>query len=210
MTLVKVYGERNSGTIYLEWLLRNNLEITIDETPEFGWKHRLAPSKEELSDSAKQQVIFVCLVKNPYSWLLSMHKRPYHHESLKELSFSEFLKYSYGDYRNPIVMWNTKINSYVQLENYVDRFMFVKYEDTLVDFKKIIIDFADQFTIQKPEFYKNIKNQLSNSNRVIAHHFHLEYYLEEKWKRRLHSHHVEQINSFLDKDLMEKFNYSYL
>ena len=210
MTLVKVYGERNSGTIYLEWLLRNNLEITIDGSPEFGWKHRLAPSEEELSDESKKQVVFVCLVKNPYSWLLSMHKRPYHHESLRELSFSDFLKYSYGDYRNPIVMWNTKIKSYVDLGNYVDNYMFIKYEDTLADFKKTINDFAERFTLRKPELYKNIKNQLSNRNGVISQHFHLDYYLEEKWRKRLRSHHIEHVNRFLDKDLMEKFNYSYL
>ncbi|MEZ5082701.1 MAG: hypothetical protein R2750_04545 [Bacteroidales bacterium] len=210
MTLVKVYGERNSGTIYLEWLLKTNLEITIDESPELGWKHRLAPSKEELSDEMKQNMIFVCLVKNPYSWLLSMHKRPYHHESLRELSFSEFLKYSYGDYRNPIVMWNTKNKSYAELGNYVNKYVFIKYEDSIADIKNTINSIADRFDLQRPEFYKNIKSLLTNEHGIKGQRFHLDFYLQEKWKKNLRSRHVEQINKFLDSGLMEKFNYSYL
>ena len=100
MRFIKIYGEQNSGTIYLEWLLNKNLDTTLLDSYEFGWKHRMAPSEDELTDKIKQEVLFLCLVKNPYSWLISMHKRPYHHESLRKLSFFDFLKYSYGDYRN--------------------------------------------------------------------------------------------------------------
>lgn len=139
-----------------------------------------------------------------------MHKRPYHHESLKELSFSDFLKYSYGDYRNPIIMWNTKYKSYLELGNHVDNHLIIKYEDALVDIKECLNRFSEKFDVSKPEFYKNIKNLLTNKHGIKSQKFHKDFYVQEKWKKNLRSHHVEQINKYLDKDLMEKFNYSYL
>ncbi|MCF8368000.1 MAG: hypothetical protein K9G76_03100 [Bacteroidales bacterium] len=210
MTLVKIYGERNSGTIYLEWLLKKNLEVDLHESFELGWKHRLAPSPEELTDDHKKNILFVCLVKNPYSWLLSMHKRPYNHESLRDLSFSDFLKYSYGDYRNPMVMWNMKYRSYVNMENYVDQHIIIRYEDALVDIKTTLNNLAEKFNIEKPELYKNIKNLLTNKHGIKSQKFHRDFYIEEKWKKSLRPNHLEVINQFLDKDLMNLFNYSIL
>lgn len=137
MKRVKIYGERNSGTIYLEWLLQNNLDIKMATTPDLGWKHRLAPVEDELTETVKKDIVFLCLVKNPYSWLLSMHKRPYHHEDLRKLSFTDFLRYSYGDYRNPIIMWNLKYQSYVKMQGFVENIQFIKYEDLLVDPKNM-------------------------------------------------------------------------
>ena len=210
MRRLKIYGEQNSGTIYLYWLIKRNLDVELDESPVLGWKHRLAPSEDEIPEENKESTLFVCLVKNPYSWLLSMHKRPYHHESLKKLSFSDFLKYSYGDYRNPIVMWNKKSRSYVELGNYVNNHALIRYEDLLADITTTLNAIADKFGIDKPELYKNIKNLLSNSHGIRSQKFHRDYYMEEKWKKALRPHHTEQINRFLDEDLMKHFDYQIL
>jgi hypothetical protein len=209
MKQLKVYGERNSGTIYLEWLLRKNFEIEILETPETGWKHRIAPSQEEIAVLEKD-IHFVCLVKNPYSWLISMHKRPYMHEELKKLSFSDFLKYSYGDYRNPIVMWNLKNKSYLEMGNYTNQHIIVKYETLLQNISIPLSDVALKFNITPPPLFKNIKSLLTNSHGISSRKFHTDHYLEEKWKHSLSTKHIELINQFLDKELMDKFNYSYL
>ena len=206
----KIYGERNSGAIYLEWLLRKNLGLKIIETADLGWKHRLAPSEEELSENLKQEVIFICLVKNPYSWLLSLHKRPFNHESLKSLSFTDFLQYSFGDYRNPIVMWNIKNNSYLHLRNYVKNHTVIRYEDLLTDYKVIINNVSDKFALKRPTFYYNINNLLTHSHGIKSNKFHRDYYLEEKWIKSLRPHHIDFINGFLDASLMKELNYNFL
>ena len=207
---VKIYGERNSGNIYLEWLLAKNLEVDILDSPAYGWKHRLAPSDQELTPEMKSNTVFVCLIKNPYSWLLSMHKRPYNHESLRKLPFSEFLKYSFGDYRNPIIMWNQKIKSYLDLKNYVPQYILFKYEDLLEDFKVELNRFADQFGLEKPELYKNINNLLTHSHGIKSAGFHRDFYIEERWKQSLRGKHIDFINEHLDQSLMNQLNYSIL
>ncbi len=208
MRFIKIYGEQNSGTIYLEWLLKKNLDATLLDSYDFGWKHRIAPAEDELTDKMKQEVLFLCLVKNPYSWLISMHKRPYHHESLRKLSLSDFLKYSYGDYRNPMVMWNTKNAAYMKMKEYVKFYDFLKYEDILENPEEFINSLADKYNFPKPHMFKNISNLLTNSHGIKSQKFHKEYYLNEEWRKNLRHDHVQQINAWLDKDLMEKLNYS--
>lgn len=208
MRFIKIYGEQNSGTIYLEWLLKKNLDATLLDSYDFGWKHRVAPSVQELTEKMKQEVLFLCLVKNPYSWLISMHKRPYHHESLKKLSFLDFLKYSYGDYRNPVVMWNIKNQSYLNMNDFVKFHEIIKYEDILESPSTFINSLADKYGFPKPAIFKNISNLLTNSHGIKSQKFHKEYYLTEEWRKNLRHDHVQHINAWLDKNLMEKLNYS--
>lgn len=208
MRFIKIYGEQNSGTIYLEWLLKKNLDATLLDSFDFGWKHRIAPMEDELTDKMKAEVLFLCLVKNPYSWLISMHKRPYFHESLRKLSFLDFLKYSYGDYRNPVVMWNLKNSSYLSLGTYVKFHEILRYEDILMDPSGFINTTADKYDFPKPTLFKNIPNLLTNSHGMKSQKFHKEYYLTEEWRKNLRHDHVQQINEWLDKDLIKKLNYS--
>ncbi|MCB0807331.1 MAG: hypothetical protein KDC05_16175 [Bacteroidales bacterium] len=210
MKKVKIYGQQNSGTIYLEWLIKRNLDVELDESPELGWKHRLAPEKDEIPDQHRESTLFICLVKNPYSWLLSMHKRPYFHESLKKLSFTDFTRFSFGDYRNPVVMWNKKIGSFVELGDYVNHHTMVRYEDLLTDIAGSLNNLTEKFGIPKPTIYKDIKNLLTNSHGIKTQKFHRDFYLEEKWKKALRPQHLENINGFLDKDLMHTLNYEIL
>jgi len=207
MKFIKIYGEQNSGTIYLEWLLKKNLDAVLLDSFDFGWKHRVAPIEEELNDKMKNEVLFLCLVKNPYSWLISMHKRPYNHESLKKLSFSDFIKYSFGDYRNPIIMWNIKNSSYLRLKEYVKYLEIIRYEEILAKPDELILILSEKYGFTKDVFFKNITNLLTNTHGIKQQKFHKEYYLNEEWKRNLRSDHVRFINQFLDKELMEKLNY---
>lgn len=207
MKFVKIYGEQNSGTIYLEWLLKKNLDAVLLDSYDFGWKHRIAPTDDELNEKMKTEVLYLCLVKNPYSWLISMHKRPYNHESLKKLSFSDFIKYSYGDYRNPIIMWNIKNASYLRLAGYVKFYEILRYEDILANPDELILNLSGKYGFTKDVFFKNITNLLTNTHGIKQQKFHKEYYLNEEWKRNLRSDHIRFINQFLDKELMDKLNY---
>src|SRR5690554_5707917 len=98
---IKVYGERNTGTNYLEQLLELNVDLPrlpgvvpsfvarLDRGAEasrdawfrltrrwnLGWKHQAAPTPAQRASWRCGGVLFVTLTKNPYSWALSMHRR---------------------------------------------------------------------------------------------------------------------------------------
>lgn len=100
--IIKIYGERNTGTNYLEQLLEKHIsllpkeqkekvslaispklffskeKLTQAEIENFGWKHRCI-DKEFLHACGfeRKTGLVLTLTKNPYSWLLSLHKRPY-------------------------------------------------------------------------------------------------------------------------------------
>ena len=146
---IKILGERNTGTNYLQQLLELNLDADLlpgtvppfvpGSAPEFvrdayfmltgaanlGWKHAIAPFGNELARIKKRypSLLLVTLTKNPYSWLLSLHRHPYHQRSAVQ-SLEEFLQSPWptvrrerhpGPFPNPVIMWNEKNASYVTL-----------------------------------------------------------------------------------------------
>ena len=205
---VKVFGERNSATVYLEWLLRNNLKIDLLDYYTLGWKHRLAPKREEIEELGDESVHFLCLVKNPYSWLLSMHRKPYGQEKLSGLEFSQFLRFPYGDYKNPVVMWNIKNQALVSLKNHVKNHRLILYEDLLKEPRSVIEAFAVEFGIDKSRhWFMNQEKYISNNHGITKHPFHKSYYLEEKWRKEYKPEYLKFIQSQLDTELMNLLHY---
>ena len=67
-----IYGERCSGTTYLEQII--NLNFKADITWEYGWKHFFG--FHDLTNS--DDTLFICIVRNPYDWINSFYKYQYH------------------------------------------------------------------------------------------------------------------------------------
>lgn len=207
---IKVFGERNSGSIYLEWLLSNNLKVKVVDNWVLGWKHRLAPSPDELTDEVAD-IRFIVLSKNPYAWALSQHRKPHHYEELKKLSFTDFIRFPFGDYSNPIEMWNRKYQSYLALADYSNRTTFVRYDDLIkspeAELAKIVahLDLAKglRWFIDEP---RTISHDQGVKDRV----FHADYYLSQKWKKELHSSDIAYINQKVDPKVVEKLGYTFM
>lgn len=72
MKKVTIYGERCSGTTYLEQLLVLNFDVEI--TWEYGWKHFFGYS--DLSDT--DDVLFIVIVRNLYDWINSLYREKHH------------------------------------------------------------------------------------------------------------------------------------
>ena len=77
---IKIYGERNSGNNYLIKLLDSNI-INLNPSAwkmhteaRFGWTHGLPIPTDEANIL---KINFIILVKNPYSWLLSLYRNPH-------------------------------------------------------------------------------------------------------------------------------------
>lgn len=69
---VTIYGERCSGTNYLEELLLNNFDIEL--TWDYGWKHFFG--FENLSNT--DDVLFIGIVRNLYDWINSFYREKHH------------------------------------------------------------------------------------------------------------------------------------
>ena len=67
-----IYGERSSGTNYLESLMVNNFDVSI--TWDYDWKHFFGWHSLNNSDDT----LFIGIVRNPVDWLNSFYKKPYH------------------------------------------------------------------------------------------------------------------------------------
>lgn len=67
-----IYGERCSGTNYLELLIEKNFNLPV--TWEFGWKHYFGFS--DLSQS--RETLFLGIVRHPLDWINSLWNYPHH------------------------------------------------------------------------------------------------------------------------------------
>ncbi len=93
---IQIYGERNSGTNYLHFLLEHNIK-NIKVGYKYGWKHGFA-KVDQMKDQVNAEDLIICLFKDPYSWLVSMHGKPHHAPQLVGTTFSEFIRSEWACY----------------------------------------------------------------------------------------------------------------
>jgi hypothetical protein len=269
--LIKIYGERNTGTNYLYKLIELNLAVCLlrGSDPEIlrsvqrwlpghelllniysyfsfqrnlGWKHSLVMPVHELSKMkiCSENIHFITLTKNPYSWLLSLYKRPYHyhyhfnffknpslwlishyrrpyHYTVKKATFEEFLSSPWIPTRrerstktieNPVLLWNQKNASYIQLR---DKFPVInlRYENLVLDPEKVIGEISNRFSLRnKAKKFKNVSESTKGDKKDFL--FYKRYYLEEQWREELSPESISFIKKYLDIDLMDYYHYKIL
>ncbi|MBW1914379.1 MAG: hypothetical protein JRI86_05510 [Deltaproteobacteria bacterium] len=211
---IKIYGERNAGTKYLVKLARLNFDVFIlrgearhSFVPSFlrkteaakdlffrmtfsqnlGWKHAIAPDPAYLKKMQiySNDLLFLTISKNPYSWLLSLFRRAYHQKKKMD-SFEDFLttpwetvarERSRKEFENPIVMWNEKNRSYLDL--------------------------------RKQGSFMNCLLSTKNKGKK-DYNYYRKYYLQEQWREKLDTNIIKIINKYLDAEIMERFDYKRL
>ena len=67
-----IFGERCSGTNYLEDIMSKNFDIEL--TWKYGWKHFFGWN--DLSNS--DDTLFICIVRNPIDWINSLYRDKHH------------------------------------------------------------------------------------------------------------------------------------
>ena len=97
MRYIQIYGERNSATNYLHFLLEHNIK-NVNVGYKYGWKHGFAKLDKIKEERAASDLI-ICLFKDPYSWLVSMHGKPHHAPQMLGKSFSDFLRAEWACYQ---------------------------------------------------------------------------------------------------------------
>ena len=160
-----IYGERCSGTNYLETIIKMNFDVDI--TWEYGWKHFFGIYDDLIKDS--DDTLFICIVRNLPDWINSFYRSPYHlpknlKNNVKNFLNNEFYslpytwdsKKRYGEpickilgedrnmftgkrYKNIFELRHVKIKWMLEnLPNIVKNYLFIRYEDLIDDFKKTL------------------------------------------------------------------------
>lgn len=242
---IKLYGERNTGSRYLNRLLEINLEaVCLEGTAprwaalinsvspgknnvldkyfertfarNLGWKHAQVRVARLLAlGDAIRNVHFVTLVKNPYSWLLSLARRPYHRKDandaadIESLLRSEWMTVGRDNgppaYRDAIDLWNSKVRSYVELSGQLPT-TFLTYE-ALVEDPESAVDRIrrDSGVDWSGGRFQNLEESTKEKSKDAS--FYRRYYGEERWREKLSPQVIGLVNERLDRELMKTFGY---
>lgn len=65
-----------------------------------GWKHGVVNRTLLRNSPSAPQTLFLVLVKNPYAWLASLHREPYHAHGHQGLPMGEFLRKEWRSWAN--------------------------------------------------------------------------------------------------------------
>ncbi len=243
---IKIYGDRNSGTRYLERLIKKNLNVKIlpGVVPKFvriitkrlkkrnkiraayhkfsyyrnlGWKHTIVKSPQELEKYriCLKNIVFLTISKNPYSWLLSLHRRPYtpNGSFYRNLDFENFLSERFYtlEYENiinmkynPIELWNMKNNSYLELSKSFQTINF-KHEEVLANPEKTINLIQNLTRCSKTDNFRNVIQSTKGDSKDFS--WYQDYYLEEKWRNELSFKSIKIINKYLDDFILSRIGY---
>lgn len=83
-----IYGERHSGTNFLEECIKAKFNLPI--TYFHGFKHWFGFAKPERINYDRH-TLFIGIVRNPYNWLSAFYSAPHHVPKQNTLNFDNFL-----------------------------------------------------------------------------------------------------------------------
>jgi hypothetical protein len=165
---IQIFGERCSGTNYLENLITSNFK-DIEITWDYGWKHWFP---ENIDKKDNDDCLFIVLFRNPYDWLSSLHHTPWHvDKTLKDLTFSKFIRTEWKcvydiysgleeRFKNVLEMRNYKVREFLALEKKVLNYTRFRYED-LRDNPNVLKNLSIEFKLKMKDDdiapYKNYK-----------------------------------------------------
>lgn len=172
-----------------------------------GWKHAVPPLNTILGSPNVDCTLFVTVVKNPYSWALSLFRRPYEVIAInKPTSLKEFLNEVWPTVRrdnapsilkSPIELWNYKTASYHELAKHTNT-VNLRYEDTLADplnSVNVLSDFLDRRS-RDPVIESESAKEVDRGNKDLN--YYRDYYLSERWRSDLTEADIALINEYLD------------
>jgi len=203
---VKIFGERHTGTNALSLFIRENFDLKFKYYEFLGWKHRLAPKEVEWIKYDTNNILFIFLFRNPYTWLNSMYKEPYYHHYLKinDRSFEEFIKFSIEDYENSICLWNQKNESYLKMSKEVNHSLNICIEDFRLDQSKIHQQIAEMIGIKSAEFIE-FNNYVNGRGVEINKDIDKSLAIPE-----FSNSEINFINSYLSRSIMKEIGYDFL
>ena len=205
---IKLYGERNTGTNWIAELVAVNLavrQLPGVAPPFVRWLRRTLPGRASgwvpdlwFACTHKRNLGWkhgavrthatrhpaVTITKNPYAWLLSLHRRPYQPSQPQGIDFETFLRTPWQTVgrdnmrrvtlETPVHLWNAKCRSYLGLENAVH----IRYQDVLEAPEAFIDRLVDTFGLPRsPACFTNRTRSTKDPSRNFG--WYRDYYLNE-------------------------------
>jgi len=144
-----IYGERCSGTNFLENCISNTFDIPV--VWDYGWKHFFGFCHFTKLLEAKN-TLFIGIVRNPFNWIQSLFNNPYHVPQKLYSNIDKFITdqwYSVGDYQkeNPQdrnYITNERYANIVDMRNHKNMYL-VEYMPKMVN-NLMIINYDDFLT----------------------------------------------------------------
>lgn len=184
-----------------------------------GWKHcHVRPDLMRARFRGDlQRVAFVTLTKNPYSWLISLSRKPYHYQDDRPDSLEVLIAKPWRtvgrDNMNkavcdPVDLWNRKNASYLELAAHFPT-VTLKYEELLASPLDAVRNIGLELGLErKSEQFVNYEKSTKDSAKSFD--FYSNYYLSELWQDELATPVREAISKRLDGDLMRELGYEVL
>ena len=199
---------------YRWWLTEGAYELYFARAPnEVIWKHAALPMRLA---KRREDVLFIIVAKNPYSWLLSLFRHPYHcHPQYLRRRFERFIRSPWltvprerspETFENPIRMWNFKYRSYLNAAAELKNIFIVQYEAMLSQ------PLESQERIEKLlgikcEALSGIKSTKDNG---LGFDDYVKYYGGEQWKGLYSPNDAGFVSSELDAQLVRDLGYNLL
>lgn len=180
-----IYGERCSGTNFLEKSILENFDI--EYSIKYGWKHFFGFHKF-INDEEENNTLFIGIIRDPVQWIDSFYKKLHHippenKHNINTFLFNEF--YSVQEksvievmedrnmntnerYKNIFELRNIKNNFLTTvMKKNVKSYLLIRYEDlrdkyeTVLDFIKNRFNLIKKYDTYKRIYkYKGFKNHL--------------------------------------------------
>lgn len=179
-----------------------------------AWKHA-APYFDQSYAKAEAKVVFV--VKNPYSWMVSLYKRPHHAKGISCETLEQFVDYPWLTQpkdrvdtvlNSPMCLWNEKLRAYADFQDCCNiPFYQFSFEDFIRFPVKTMatalaffdIDSTGLAAISMPAKRKSFKTEDLQ-----------DFYTKEKWRQRLTRQSVALINQHTNWQVAKRFGYEML
>lgn len=223
-----IYGERCSGTNYLENLIKQNFDIEI--TWKHGNKHFFG---QNLHFMNSDNTLFICIVRDIYKWINSFFRELHHHplrysnidENNKINKFLNDEWFSINDMDNNYKGWNKELmidrniftgqryknifelrhikNKFIIdiLPKLVKNYILIRYEDLVLDFENTmnLIKSKGLKVKDNIEFPINIKKYKNEK-----------YYFKDKLKNNIDKISNELVYSHIDLNIYYERKLNYL
>ena len=239
---VKIFGERHTNTNYLQQLITLNLEVTqlpgvapkhlrtLERWLPFanfrdnyfdkhfhkhlGWKHACVDNQRLQQSDIFKQCLFLTLTKNPYAWLVSLHRRPYHYlDTITGTNFKDFLQTPWQllpreqiteQSLTPIELWNKKNYSYLSLASQYT--LNLTSEALLEKPEQVVQHISERICLPLKGSFQDITQSTKKTTKDRA--FYKDYYLNQRWLSEYTEETLAIVNTSIDKELMQHFGYS--
>jgi hypothetical protein len=101
-----IYGERCSGTNFLEKAIEENFDLKI--TWDYDFKHWFGHYQFKKNET-EDETLFLGIIRNPITWIDSFYKNPHHlplsnKKNIKNFLFNEFCSFDDDDTNNEIML----------------------------------------------------------------------------------------------------------